>query len=112
MRLSLIDSHRTRTFLCFAALFSYLSPQTAQSQTSTGNLSVTILDSSGGAIPNTTLKLIGSETGNVLRTIQTNETGVAAISLVPPGLYDLSAAAPGFKSTLRRSVQLDAGSVV
>jgi len=54
----------------------------AYAQTSTGQLSVTALDSTGALIPAATVKLIGSETRNTLRTIQTNGLGVAVIPLV------------------------------
>jgi hypothetical protein len=82
----------------------------AHAQTSTGQLSVTALDSSGAAVPGATVKLIGSDTGNTLRTIQTNGLGVAQIPLVPPGAYDVSISAQGFKSVVRRAVPVDSGS--
>jgi hypothetical protein len=82
----------------------------AYAQTSTGQLSVTALDSSGAAVPGATVKLIGSDTGNTLRTIQTNGLGVAQIPLVPPGAYDVSVSVQGFKSVVRRAVPVDSGS--
>src|SRR4051794_39166664 len=80
-------------------------------QTSTGQLSVTVLDASGAVVPNATVRLTGSETGNVLRTLQTNEFGVAPIPLVPPGNYDVSVTATGFKNVVRRGVAVAVGSV-
>src|SRR4051794_12180916 len=84
----------------------------ALAQTSTGQLSVTVMDTSGAIVPNATVRLTGAEMGNVLRTLQTNEVGVAPIPLVPPGSYDISVTATGFKSVLRRGVPVSVGSVV
>ena len=84
----------------------------ARAQTSTGQLSVTVIDQSGAVVPNATVRLTGSETGNVLRTIQTNETGVAPLPLVPPGDYDISVSAAGFKNVIRRAITVSVGSVL
>ena len=45
------------------------------------------------------------------RTLQTNEFGVAPIPLVPPGNYDISVTAAGFKNVIRRGVAVAVGSV-
>jgi Carboxypeptidase regulatory-like domain/TonB dependent receptor len=82
----------------------------AYAQTSTGQLSVTALDSTGAVVPGATVKLTGSDTGNLLRTLTTNGLGVAAIPLVPPGNYDISVAAQGFKNFILRAVPVDTGS--
>lgn len=81
-------------------------------QTSTGELSVTITDASGAVVPNAGVRLTGTETGNTLRTLQTNGLGVAAIPLVPPGEYDITATVAGFKTAIRRAVTVNVGSVV
>ena len=47
----------------------------------------------------------------MLRTLQTNEFGVAPIPLVPPGNYDVSVTATGFKNVVRRGVAVAVGSV-
>jgi hypothetical protein len=95
-----------------AAILCLLISYPARTQTSTGQLSVTVTDPSGAVVPNATVRITGSQTGNVLRTLQTNETGVAPIPLVPPGDYDLSVSAAGFKNVLRRAITISAGSVV
>jgi hypothetical protein len=95
-----------------AALVLALGSDAARAQTSTGQLSVTVIDPSGAIVPNATVRLTGSETGNVLRTIQTNELGVAPIPLVPPGDYDVAVSATGFKTALRRAVPVNVGSIV
>ena len=83
----------------------------ASAQTSTGQLSITVLDPSNAVIPNATIQLSGSDTGNILRTIQTNATGTAAIPLVPPGVYNISVTSGGFKKAVRQRVTVDVGTV-
>ena len=94
-----------------ALLFALLRIAVVSAQTSTGQLSVSVTDPSGAVVPGAAVRLIGSETGNTLRSVETNSTGVAAIPLVPPGSYDISVAAPGFKTALQRAVQVSVGSV-
>jgi hypothetical protein len=78
-------------------------------QTSTGELSISVLDPSGTMVPNAAVTVSGSETGNILRTLATNEKGLASAPLLPPGAYDVTAIAPGFKKTMRRQIVVDAG---
>ena len=70
------------------------------------------MDPSGAVVPNATVRLAGSETGNTLRTIETNGLGVAAIPLVPPGAYDITVTMAGFKAAVRKAVPVSAGSVL
>ena len=78
-------------------------------QTSTGQLSVTVLDPSAAVVPGATVQISGSDTGNVLRTTETNASGTAAIPLVPPGVYDLSVTRGSFKNGIRGRVNVDVG---
>ena len=80
-------------------------------QTSTGALSVTVLDATGASIPTATVTVTGSDTGNVLRTVPANNSGLVDVPLIPPGTYDISVSAPGFKTTLRKRIPVAAGSV-
>ncbi|MDQ6678530.1 MAG: carboxypeptidase-like regulatory domain-containing protein [Acidobacteriota bacterium] len=86
-------------------------PVPAAAQTSTGQLSVTILDPSAAVIPGATIRLIGSQTGNTLRTVETNASGSVAIPLLPPGIYDLSVTRTGFKNAIRRNISVDVGTI-
>ena len=83
----------------------------AQAQTSTGELSVTVLDTSGAIVANAAVTITGSETGNVLRTLASNDRGLADVPLIPPGNYDISVAAPGFRTTVRQRIPVTVGSV-
>lgn len=86
-------------------------PTTSQAQTSTGELAVTVSDATGAVVPNATVTVTGSQTGNVLRTLSSNDHGLVNAPLIPPGDYDVSVTAPGFKTTLRRSIPVSANSV-
>ncbi|MBV9937593.1 MAG: TonB-dependent receptor [Acidobacteriaceae bacterium] len=90
---------------------SFHSTRLAQAQTSTGELSVTVLDATGASVPNATVTITGSETGNVLRTLASNDRGIANVPLIPPGNYNISVVAPGFKTTVRPHIPVAVGSV-
>ncbi|HMJ60820.1 MAG TPA: TonB-dependent receptor [Bryobacteraceae bacterium] len=81
-------------------------------QTSTGEMSVTVLDASGAVVPNAAVVITGSDTGNTLRTLRANDRGLAPVPLLPPGKYDVTTSAQGFKTSIRRAVQVSVGDVV
>jgi len=62
----------------------------------TASITGTVTDSSGAAIPNAQVSIQSQEHG-ITRTTSTNEDGNYLISAVPPGTYQLSIAAKGFK---------------
>jgi len=100
-----------RFYILLVSLHPLLLPRSAFAQTSTGQLSVTVLDPSAAVIPGAAIQVVGSDTGNILRTVKTNESGTAAIPLVPPGIYNLSVTHAGFKTAVQRKVTVDVGSV-
>jgi hypothetical protein len=85
---------------------------TLSAQTSTGEIDLTIHDSSGAVIPKATVTLTGSETGNVARTLLSNGSGLAQASLLRPDDYDIAVTAPGFEKLLRQKVTLHVGEVL
>src|SRR5262249_47017792 len=72
-----------------------------RSQTSTGQIDIIVQDSSGGVIPKAVITLMGSDTGNLARTVSTNEAGLAEVPLLPPGSYDIAITAAGFEKLVR-----------
>src|SRR4051812_42532953 len=80
-------------------------------QTSTGEMSITVLDATGAVVPNAAVTVTGSQTGNILRSLSSNDRGIVNAPLIPPGDYNISVTAPGFKSTVRRSVPVSVSSV-
>lgn len=86
--------------------------QPVGAQTATGELSVTVLDATGGLVPSANVTVTGTDTGAKVRTLASNDQGMASVSLLPPGNYDVEVKAPGFKSAIRRALALSAGSVL
>lgn len=75
-------------------------------QTSTGQMSVTVEDITGGVIPGATVTIIGSDTGELVRTLNTNEAGTATAALLRPGAYTVTATREGFKRLERTGIVL------
>ncbi|MGH9609281.1 MAG: carboxypeptidase-like regulatory domain-containing protein, partial [Bryobacteraceae bacterium] len=89
-----------RNFARWAALTAILlfaSAPFGMAQTSTGEIDVTVVDSSGAVIPNATVIVKGAQTGNLVRRLKTGNLGSATAPLLPPATYDLDVEAAGFK---------------
>jgi len=66
----------------------------------TGDVSGTVLDSSGAAVSNAKITATNTATGEV-KSASTSDTGFFRILELPPGEYKVVATAPGFKSASR-----------
>ena len=86
---------RTRVVPLLFLLLAVVAP--VQAQTPSGEISGTIVDSSGLPVPGVTVTVTNKAT-NVARAVQTNETGLYVISAIPPGTYDLKAELAGFRT--------------
>jgi len=97
------------TRLLFAALFaaSFLA-----AQTSTGEIDITVQDPTGAIVPKAGITITGSETGNLVRTLSTNGSGIAEAPLLQPGSYDIAVSLTGFEKLLRRGIVLHVGDVL
>ncbi|MDQ6704988.1 MAG: carboxypeptidase-like regulatory domain-containing protein, partial [Acidobacteriota bacterium] len=83
--------------LSFASLLS--------AQTSTAELNGNVTDASGAVVANA--RVTATNAGTALsRDAVTNETGSYVITLLPPGNYNLSVEAPGFRKTVQNNVEL------
>src|SRR5688572_8383991 len=98
--------------LSLVVLFSLLTGRAALAQTATGQIDLAIVDSSGAVVPGATIRLVGSQTRSVLRSLVSDETGMAAAALLPPGSYDIEVEQPGFQKLVRKSVDLRVNEVV
>ena len=78
-------------------------------QTPSGEISGTVVDSSGLSVPGVTVTLTNQAT-NVVRVVQTNEVGLYVISAIPPGTYDLKAELTGFRTVERKGIVVQVGS--
>src|SRR5262249_14801065 len=64
------------------------------------------------AVADARITVIGSETGAIVRSVQSNAAGQAPIPLLNPGTYDIRVERDGFKTLLRKGVVLRVTEVV
>ncbi|MEX2264607.1 MAG: carboxypeptidase regulatory-like domain-containing protein [Bryobacteraceae bacterium] len=91
--------------VCVLAFTVFFSPATL-AQTSTGQISVTVFDPTGAVVPGAAVTLTGSETGELVRTLTTNDLGSAAAPLLRPGAYTIAVTREGFKRLERTGINL------
>ncbi|MCC7342158.1 MAG: TonB-dependent receptor [Bryobacterales bacterium] len=92
--------------LSITVLVGLLSVPAAIAQTSTGTISGTVSDQNEGVMPNATVTIMNTLTGNQRR-IPTNETGIFVFNSLPVGNYRLVVEAPGFKTYNTEGIRLD-----
>ncbi len=77
---------------CFFLLASF-----CLGQQLTGTLTGTTFDATGAAVPNAKVTLKNEASGDVRSTVS-NDTGYFSITAIPPGSYQVTVNAPGFKA--------------
>ncbi|HLB90150.1 MAG TPA: TonB-dependent receptor, partial [Terriglobales bacterium] len=100
---------RGARLLCIAVpllsfLFAVL-PKPAFSQAYSASLTGEVTDSQGAAIPNVSIELKNSSTGEVRHTT-TGADGRYVLDQLVPGAYELMASAPNFKGYVQRGITL------
>ncbi|HEY4762910.1 MAG TPA: TonB-dependent receptor [Candidatus Sulfotelmatobacter sp.] len=83
----------------------------AQGVGSSGEISGTVIDASGGVLPKATINVIETQTG-LKRTAMTNDTGQFRIVGLSPATYDVSAQMAGFATEIRRGLTVAIGQTV
>jgi hypothetical protein len=83
----------------------------AQGVGSSGEITGTVTDSSGAALPKATVNVVDTQTGQK-RTATTNGTDQFRVTGLPPATYDVSAQMPGFATQIRRGVTVAIGQTV
>ncbi|MEZ2347052.1 carboxypeptidase regulatory-like domain-containing protein [Terriglobus sp. RCC_193] len=102
-----------RHLLAYAPLPAlFLSATMLHAQNSTGAISITVFDAGGAAVPNAQVVVIGTDTGVQLRSLTTNDHGIAEVPLVPPGNYNVSITASGFRTYQQQSINVQVGATV
>ena len=81
------------------------------SQTSTGSITGTVTDPSGGAVVGARIVLTNTATSES-RTVATTQQGFYSFQLLQPATYRLDASAAGFKRLSRENIKIDVGQVV
>jgi Carboxypeptidase regulatory-like domain len=84
----------------FTLLFfvlSFLAPAIVKGQGgATGTITATVLDRSGGFVPNAAVQVVDDSTGQTVRSLVTGSSGNFAATLLPPGTYTVVVSAQGF----------------
>jgi len=95
-------------FMCFlwATFMAH-----AQGVGTSGEITGTVTDSSGGVLLKATVDVVDTRTG-LKRTAMTNGEGQFRVAGLPPAAYDISAQTPGFATEIRRGVTVAIGQTV
>jgi|CZKY01.1.fsa_nt_gi hypothetical protein len=94
--------------VCF--LFATLMAR-AQGVGTSGEITGTVTDSSGGVVLKATVNVVDTQTG-LKRTAMTDSTGQFRVAGLPPATYDVSAEMPGFATEIRKGVTVAIGQTV
>jgi hypothetical protein len=78
-------------------------------QTPSGEISGTVVDSSGSVLPGVRVTLTNAAT-NAIRLTQSNESGVYVFPAVPPGTYSLKVELEGFSTAEQTNINVQVGS--
>jgi Carboxypeptidase regulatory-like domain len=96
------------TFVC---LLLAASVAQAQGVGSSGEITGTVVDASGGVLPKATINVVDTQTG-LKRTAITNDTGQFRVVGLLPATYDISAQMTGFATEIRRAIPVAIGQTV
>src|SRR5947208_13441533 len=80
-------------------------------QANTGTIVGTVRDSGGAVLASAPIKIRNEET-NISRTVVTGAGGDYSVPLLPPGIYEVSAAVQGFSEAVFRNVELQVNQTV
>jgi hypothetical protein len=92
-------------------LLGALLPPAALAQRGSSSLNGVVRDPSGAVVANTNVTAMNAGTGFSRSTV-TNEVGVYSLTDLPPGSYDLSAEAAGFRKAVVQSLRMFVGQTV
>ncbi len=91
--------------LGISSFFLVLFTSSLWAQAGTAELNGNVSDASGAVVVNARVTAANAETG-ISREAVTSGTGGYVITLLPPGNYNLSVEAPGFRKTVQNNVEL------
>src|SRR5882762_1375058 len=89
-------------------LVSFFVPVLLRAQVAGATLSGTVTDPSSAAVPNANVSIKNIETG-ISRDVTTNEAGFYNAPNLSPGVYQVSASAPGFSKLVQTNIALTVG---
>ena len=94
--------------LCWVACVVLVCVGVCKAQISGSAINGTVTDATGAVVPKALVTITSVATGFV-RTVLTSEGGAYVISDIPPGVYEVSAEAAGFKKAVLSDVRLFVG---
>ncbi|HKD01167.1 MAG TPA: TonB-dependent receptor [Terriglobales bacterium] len=104
--------NRGKPTACFLVCFFFATLLAhAQGVGSSGAISGTITDSSGGALPQATIVVVDTRTG-LRRQAATNAVGFFRVPGLPPATFDVSAQVSGYATEIRKGVTVAIGQTV
>src|SRR5580698_10147841 len=80
-------------------------------QTDRGNISGIITDPAGAVVPAAPIEATNTATGAVFPA-QSTDTGNYTISQLPAGTYELTVKVPGFKTFIRKGLQVEVSQTI
>lgn len=92
--------------LVFACLLAAAAPSLASAQVTTGSISGTVKDASGGVLPGATVTATNVDT-NFMRSEATNERGEYSLLFLPVGTYRVEAELSGFRRFVQTGVVIE-----
>jgi hypothetical protein len=97
---------RARVLLALASCMVLALALPAHAQKTSGQLTGSVVDEKGAALPDTTVVITQTGTG-LKREAQTNQDGIYTVQDLPPGVYQISATHAGFKEVVVASVTVN-----
>lgn len=97
-----------RRIALFLICFCLVAVPALQAQVTTAQINGTVNDATGAVVPGAKVTLTNPATG-FSRSTASNDTGNYALTLLPPGTYDIKVEIQGFQTVLQRGVALAVG---
>jgi hypothetical protein len=85
-----------------ASLFLTLTPMSAFAQTETGQITIKVVDPQGAVVPGATVTVKSVDRGTTV-TATANEEGIATVTNLQPGYYDVTTTGTGFAPLTQRA---------
>jgi len=103
-----ISAHMAKGMLLMAATLVFAISSIAQTQATAADLSGTVVDPSGAVVAGATVRAKAAGTG-ISRTVTAGGDGAYQIIGLPPGTYEVTAEASGFKKSVLSGIKLTVG---
>lgn len=100
-----------RGFVCLTLILGGGTLTLAASQVATASINGTVIDQTGAVVPDVQIRVRNLNTG-LERAVTTNQAGFYSLTLLPVGVYELTAERSGFATLKRGDLKLSIGQVL